>query len=214
MKKNIQNKASRSLSVDFWERIFFLLSYISIFRYIRITIKGRNRDWWSRFVDIWVLSNLFLALFAVFVIHYGILPKISNILIIYGFIRVFEILVYQINVLLFDEYRAKIKGIEYSIKGYRRIIINIFNNFGEIIFWFAASYAFFTPDVIDTTISLGELFYNSFSVMTTFGVSKLTPMTDIGLYILWFQSIAGLFMTLLSLSRFIGSLPRAKSMDD
>lgn len=214
MKHENKHNMPKSISVEFWERIFFFLSYISIFKCIRLLVKNRDKNWWFRFVDIWVLGNLLLALLAVLIIHYGQSETVNAILIIYGFIRVFEILVYQINVLLFDEYRAKKKGKEYSIKGYRRIIVNIFNNFGEIIFWFAASYAFFAADVIDTAMSLGELLYNSFSVMTTFGVSKLSPKTDFGLYILWFQSIAGLFMTLLSLSRFIGLLPGGKSMDD
>jgi len=135
-------------------------------------------------------------------------------LICYGFLRVFEIIIYQINVLLFDEYRCKIQGKDYKIRGYRRMIINLFSNFVEITFWFASSYAVFTTSISDIDLSIPRLIFNSFSIITTFGISELEIKNETGLFILWFQSIAGLLMTLISISRFIGLLPKIESMDE
>ena len=129
-------------------------------------------------------------------------------------LRVFEIVVYQINVLLFDEYRAQKKGVAFKIRGFRRMILNLFNNFGEIIFWFAASYAIFTGALSNTEMTIGRLLFNSFCVMTTFGMPNLVILTEAGLYILWFQCIAGLLMTLLSISKFIGMMPNVASLDE
>jgi hypothetical protein len=58
------------------------------------------------------------------------------------------------------------------------------------------------------------LLYNSFSVMTSLGTKSINLRLSAGLYILWFQSIAGIVMTLITLSRFIGLLPNVESMDD
>jgi hypothetical protein len=55
-------------------------------------------------------------------------------LIIYGGVRVVEIVIYQINVLIFDEYRARRSGIMYGVRGYRRLILLVPHNYIEIIF--------------------------------------------------------------------------------
>lgn len=165
-------------------------------------------------MDIWVLSNLFLSIGSVFLIELVNLKILNFILIGYGFLRVFEIIVYQVNVLLFDEYRARIQGKEYKIRGYRRMIVNLFTNFGEITFWFASSYAVFLTSIADSHLSVPRLIFDSFSTITTFGISDLKIKDGTGLFILWFQSIAGLLMTLISISRFIGLLPKIESMDE
>ncbi|RYZ99311.1 MAG: hypothetical protein EOP47_17130 [Sphingobacteriaceae bacterium] len=94
------------------------------------------------------------------------------------------------------------------------MIINLFSNFGEIIFWFASSYALFSGALSNSEMTIVQLLFNSFCVMTTFGIPNLVVKTDTGLYILWFQSIAGLLMTLLSISRFIGIMPKIETMDE
>jgi len=207
-------KNKRSISVEFWCFVFKLLSYISIFWLVRKIIGRKNAGWWYNFVDIWVLANLLGAIISVFLVKYLNLNIINFIVVGYGLIRVFEIIIYQINVLLFDEYRSKLKGVEYKIRGYRRMIINLLSNFCEITFWFASSFAVFLSSISDTDMSISRLIFNSFTTMTTFGISNLTIRTETGLFILWFQSIAGLLMTLISLSRFLGMLPKVDSMDE
>ncbi len=207
-------KNNKSISVEFWNMIFFGLSYISIFWLIRKAFKNKNNNWWFNFIDIWVLSNFTLAIISVFLVRLINIDFLSSVLVFYGLLRVFEIIIYQVNVLLFDEYRAKIKGEKYEIRGYRRMIINLFTNFVEITFWFASSYAFYITSLSDKCMSISHLIFSSFSTITTFGISELKINDETGLFILWFQSIAGLIMTLISIARFIGLLPRVDSKDE
>lgn len=153
----------KSISVEFWNSIFLALRCISVFWLIQKFTKNKNTNWWYNFVDIWVLSNLFLSIVSVFLIKLLNIEIFSFALICYGFLRVFEIIIYQINVLLFDEYRCKIQGKDYKIRGYRRMIINLFSNFVEITFWFASSYAVFTTSISDIDLSIPRLIFNSFS---------------------------------------------------
>lgn len=204
----------KSITVEFWNKIYLFLSYISIYKLVTLFIKNKSAEWRYNFIDIWVLSNFFSAFFSIFLIKYLRIQMLDFILVIYGFLRVFEVIIYQINVLLFDEYRARKKGKVYKLRGYRRMIINLFTNFGEIIFWFASSYAFFSGALFNSDMTIVELIFNSFCIMTTFGLPNLKINTEIGLYILWFQSISGLLMTLLSISRFIGLMPKVETMDE
>lgn len=207
-------KNKKSISVEFWNKFFFALSHISFFWVIKKTIRNKSRNWWYDFVDIWVLSNFILAIISVFSIKLLNIDFLNKLLIFYGLLRVFEIVIYQINVLLFDEYRARVKGEDYKIRGYRRMIINLFTNFVEITFWFASSYAVYLASISDKEMSIAHLIFNSFSTITTFGISELKINNETGLYILWFQSIAGLLMTLISIARFISLLPKVESMDE
>ena len=129
--------------------------------------------------------------------------------------RVFEVIIYQVNVLLFDEYRAKKNNHTYSLRSYRRTVLLLLHNFAEIIFWFAASYKVLAGAfTVTTSNSMIHAIYNSFVVMTSFGSPDLQPTSNIGLYILWGQSVAGLFLTLISLARFMGLLPIPKTQDE
>ena len=172
------------------------------------------------FVELWVLGHTMLALIAVGLAAYVKNTVVLTALIIYGGLRVFEIVVYQLNVLLFDEYRARKAGGVYALHGYRRIVILLLHNYLEIIFWFAATYLVFAPlfdfRLIGTngeaTMALG--IYSSFVVMTTFGDPNVSAATTYGVIILFAQSIVGLFMTLLSLARFISLIPIPDTRDE
>jgi len=207
-------KNKKSISVEFWNTVFGLLSYISLFWLIKKFIKNKNADWWYAFVDIWVLSNFTLSIVSVFLIKLINFNFLNKLLIIYGLLRVFEIIIYQVNVLLFDEYRARINGTIYQIRGCRRMIINLFTNFVEITFWFASTYAVYLTSISDQEMSIAHLIFSSFSIITTFGIAELKIKNETGLFILWFQSIAGLLMTLISIARFIGLLPKVESLDE
>lgn len=208
----------KSISVEFWNSVFYFLGRLSAFAILypiaRKNIRNKSDQWWYDFVDIWVLGHLGLSILAVFLVSRLEDHWLSYIIVGYGFLRVFEIVIYQVNVLLFDEYRARKRGVEYKIRGYRRMIVNLFNNFGEIMFWFGSSYVLFATSLHDSHLSIPAVLFNSFSVMTTFGVSELQVKTEAGLAILWFQSTSGLLMSLLSISRFIGLLPKVESIDE
>lgn len=212
-----------SFILDFWCCIFEWLGKISVFNVVRKVLPGPV-SW--RFVDCWVLGNLLLSIAAVFLVNWqDIWPWLSCVLLIYGLLRVFEMSVYQANVLLFDEYRANKKAAlsgnkteEYIIKGYRRIVLLLIHNYFEIIFWLGCTYSVLESH-FDRKWAGGEgtalgAIYSSFITMTTFGEFDLEPKTDWAAVILLFHATIGLFMTLLSLARFIGMLPAPKAMDD
>ncbi|TFH48406.1 MAG: hypothetical protein E4G89_06345 [Methanothrix sp.] len=58
---------------------------------------------------------------------------------IVGGLRIFELVVYQVNVLLFDEWRARRSGREYSLRGYKWLFVLLLHNYFELVFWFVAS---------------------------------------------------------------------------
>ena len=214
------SKLKKSITVEFWDKIFYILSFLSIFILIKWVLKKTTKlNDIYQVVDIWVLFNFFLALCSIFVVKYLNIHLLSYILIAYGFARVFEIIICQINILLFDEYRAKKKKNEYLIRGYRRMVVNLLSNFTEVIFWFSASYCCFFVEHFSNGYdpSILQILFTSFSYTTGFGLSDLISMakiSDFGVCILYFQSIAGLIMALISISRFISFLPSSGSMDE
>ena len=82
--------------------------------------------------------------------------------------------------------------------------------FGLYIF-FAASFNFKWDESYRTV--LGAI-YSSFITMSTFGDFNLNPKDFFGASILLFQSLCGLFMTLLCLARFIALLPTPSTLDE
>ncbi|QTC40389.1 hypothetical protein I7V34_14515 [Bacillus sp. V3] len=212
-------KNNQSIIFTFWEKSFHFLRYISLFEWLRILAKK-----WTvlrcvtthTFVDMRVLFHFFLSFSSILIMKYSGYAPLHVSLVIYGSLRILEIFVYQINVLLFDEYRAQIRGRNYILKSTRRMILLLLHNFIEIIFWFGSTYILFTDNfsVNLKDFSIVEVIYLSFIRMTNFGSSPLNYTSSTGLQLLWFQSIIGLFMTLIVLARFLGTLPSPKTFDD
>ena len=233
-------KDERTFVLKFWSGIFFVLGYISPFQIIR-KLFGKDRNDGRQafvksylFVDTWVTGNLALSFLAICIVKYTDIRLVSKIIVIYGLLRVFEVFIYQVNVLLFDEYRSDVKkdkeekeqnqnkknvtaknNYSYALRSYRRIVILLLNNFFEIIFWFSSAYlylsAYFSPDLKENTIL--EIIYKSFVKMTNFGSTTIEPRASLGIEIIWLESFIGLFMTLLVLARFIGMLPKTDTLE-
>ncbi len=129
------NTKNRSLIIDFWERFFNFLSYISLFKIIRI-VRGQIS---YQFVELWVVFNLLISFVSTLVMYYLNLSTnwFYYIFIVYGSLRIFEIIIYQINILLFDPYRASKAGKTYRIKSPTRLVVLLFHNYFEIICWFS-----------------------------------------------------------------------------
>lgn len=203
-----------SFIVEFWSDTFNFLAKISVFSLVRKFLPSAIT---SRFVDIWVLSHLVLSMVAVIVAAYSPYPLFGYLFMAYGFLRTFEIVVYQTNVLLFDEYRVVKAGGEYHLEGYRRIVLLLLHNYLEIILWLACTYTVMGTDFdhkwqSGTGTVLGGI-YSSFITMTTFGEFDLLPKTSVAAFVLLFHATVGLFMTLLSLARFISLIPAPKTRD-
>ena len=203
---------SRSFIVSFWARLFEFLGKFSVFFLLRLILKKPVTE---RFVDGWVIGHLVFSVAALFVAAIYGQSWFCVALAFYGFARTFEIVIYQANVMLFDEYRANRDGQEYFLDGYRRMVVLLIHNYFEIIFWLACSYTVFADQYIknweagEGTVIGG--IYSSFITMTTFGEFDLTPISIPGAIILMFHATVGLFMTLLSLARFIALLPTPKA---
>lgn len=197
-----------SFIVGLWAGIFAGLSRFSLFNLLRIICPGTQTAY---FVEVWVLGNLFLSVTAVVYVKYFGPSLLWYPILFYGLARVFEITVYQMNVLLFDEYRAKRASRQYAVTGFHRLVVLLIHNYVEIIFWFAACYAILSSNFHIQGQS--SLIYTSFIAMTGFGAAKAEPCTTLGLYVLWAQSIVGLLMTMISLARFIKLLPAPKTLD-
>lgn len=207
----------KTIIVSLWSNIFRILSCISVFWLLRKFIPRIRGSY--LFVDFWVLFNTLGAMVVLIIVTWRIHQPITWLFIfimIYGFLRVFEIFVYQVNVLLFDEYRAKKQGKKYRLRGYRRIILLLIHNYIEIILWFAVAYIFATRSHLikieeETLLSVMR---ESLLVMVTFSGATLKYEKPEGLLILLTQSGIGIFMTILVLARFISLLPSPETMDE
>jgi len=142
--------------------------------------------------------------------------------------RVLDIVIYQINVLLFDPYRAKKKGEIYAVRSLRRIVLLLLHNYIEILFWFALFYrnwsSLFCSKYVSLDSFLGSLYF-SLVTMSTLGYGDVSPIETSGAFltfsierlalILTFaQTSIGICMAFLILTRFISVLPKPQTLDN
>ena len=199
----------RSWTVGFWDRFFEIVSWVSLFRLLRPVVRPLSTPGG---VEVWVTGHLLLAFAAASYSVYGSSRLAVQLFMWYGALRVFEIIVYQTNVLLFDQLRAHRNGQQYALEGYTRIILLLMQNYLEIVLWFAVAISYFIPEVgVDVHRTLPELLANSFANFTGFGPSVLKPDTTGAQAWIWAESAAGLFMSIVVLARFISILPAPRS---
>jgi len=140
-------------------------------------------------------------------------------LVTYGGIRVFEIIVYQAKVVLFDPYRQPrtTTTTDYAVRSYRRIVVLALHNYFEAVLWFAAAYCsfhhLFGDKAIVLSTPMGALYY-SMVTMTTVGYGEITPASDGGRALVVAHLFVAVFMTLVILARLIGFLPVPRTLDD
>ncbi|MEW4371003.1 hypothetical protein [Paenibacillus kandeliae] len=201
--------------VYYYATLFGWLKCISLFELIRYYRKKKGKENHTHIVELWVVGHVLLSFIAVIIANYfGTIKWIIYPLMIYGFLRNFEIIIYQINVLLFDQYRSERKNIPYKIADYRRMVILLFHNFVEIVFWFSVTYLFAIKFFIienDIKNNFAQSIYISFVTMTTFGPPNFNIKESFGLYLVSIQSMIGLIMTLLTFARFISLLPNIEA---
>jgi hypothetical protein len=208
----------RTWVVGWWSEVFRILGYLSLFSLIRLAGKGRS----AGFVEIWVVLHSVAAAASLFgmAAHLGRPPGLfAYVLVIYASARIFEIVVYQINVLLFDEYRARAAQTPYALHGYRRILVLLVHNYFEIVCWFGAVYTFYYrlggldvgPGQPDPTVV--SVFRDSLLLMFSFNSERYTPAGDVGLAVFTVHATVGIFMTIVVFARFLALLPAPQSRD-
>ena len=199
--------------IKFWEFIFRFLGKISIFNCIRLFKKKMT----YKFVENWVIFNLFIAIISSLIIFTLKVKSLSIILCVYGLLRVFEIIIYQINVLLFDPYRANMKGEIYKIKSPTRIVILLLHNYVEIIFWYSVFHLTALLFLnLNFEYSWGHYIKSSVLCFTTFDIlsHKGISIYKILSTLAFWEVISGIIMTLISLARFIGMLPDVEHIEE
>jgi hypothetical protein len=201
--------------VGFWARVFSVIRWVSLFHPIYKSLPKRMQTY--GFVDAWVIGNSVLSVIALLVAE--VCPKSfwAYMLVIYGILRIFEVVTYQVNVVFFDAFRKPTVDESYQLRGYRRILILSIHNYIEILFWFAAIYAnwrcLFGPSCQDKISTFLGALYFSIVTMATLGYGDIYPENDWGRLIVIFHLAVAVFMTVLILARSISFLPKPHSMD-
>ena len=190
------------------EKVFVALSWVSYFHWLRVAIKRWLPKWWGPgVVELWVLAATALSALALVAgpVPAWVLPLIA--------LRVWEIMIYQANVLLFDPLRAELRGDKYERHSYRRSLVLAFMNYAEILLWFAAVYlvlacefAVKPEDLMPNTSGLA--LYYSVITMSTLGYGDITPASTLTYALATVQTVIGLFLVLLIFSQMVNLLPR------
>lgn len=214
--------------MDFWSRVFGALRHVALFPFVmkawqKILAKTsvsdiRRKRLTFLLVDCWALGHLLLAVLGLWLLNVNN-PALNTAglwVSTYGLLRTFELVIYQVNILLFDEYRAKKSGKEYQIRGYRRMVILLIHNYFETIVWFACAHfllAHLSWIELSGSGMLGSL-REALTLMVAFSFTGGAALTQMGQLILLIQAAVGVMMTLVMLARFISILPTPDTMDD
>ncbi|MEK5230806.1 hypothetical protein MHB42_03445 [Lysinibacillus sp. FSL K6-0232] len=207
---NQNNYYTESTLVKWWTNTLKFLEKISLFYLVRtFIIKDANNEKKRLFVDMWLIAHTLLPIIFVainYIDNVNIIVKYC--FVAYGSLRIFEILIYQLNVMLVHPYETR----NFMLNGYRRMTIALIHNFFEIVFWFAGTYLTFH---FINDITPMDAVYHSFTHMVTYSLSIDSNKWSIfTLVVIQSQALMGVFMTLISLARFISLFPQPKSMDE
>lgn len=240
--------------VGFWDVVTKVLSYISLLEIVLavnkrwilqkksatiettknengISNEGKkdNNDSLYELIEIWVIAHVFLAIIASAITFYDLTPDnriMLYVLSAYGSIRVFEIIIKQIRVIMFDTIGEK----AVELKSARRSIILLIHNVVEMIFWFSVSLmavCLLKENTLNQSFThLSDLFYWSDFIkcstlqFTTFGDDYTTISGLIGnqniflVNITFWEILVGFIIIVISLARFFSLLPPVKTLDD
>jgi len=194
----------KSFTVCVWKTVLGALCKLSLFNAIRCLLGLKSS---YLFVDAWVWVHFLASPMVLLAICFLPCPHwLKHVFICYGLYRVYEVVIYQANLLLFSR----------RVLSYRRLAIHLFQNYVEIIFWFAITYFNLNRAFQISGSGLDSFFQSlnlSFVTMTTFGQTKISPIGMLGEGLILLQSAIGLYMALLVLQRFISILPNPETTD-
>lgn len=204
--------------IPFWKSVFGFLEKVSLFYWVVYWLKknGRNKNMYT-FVELWVFGHLLASIMASCII-YHLTPGYQVLIYCilgYSALRVLEIIVYQINVLLFHP----IGNENYYIKSARRTLILLLHNYAEIIFWYSAIQMGL---LLLSGHSLQQIWVEyirlNFYCIATFDSSVISSSFDnvprFLAHLTSFEIMSGLIITIISLARFISLLPPVKQLED
>ncbi|OXU14531.1 Ion channel [Sedimentisphaera salicampi] len=202
-----------------WCCLFKALSYAAPFKglYAAVRMARWRKATASCVIDAWAIGHSVLAVIALALSRPAGRLWWEWVLLAYGMVRIIEIVVYQVNVLFFDPYRAKKQGKAYAFQGYRRVVLLALHNYAEILLWFALWYRnnptlFEVPTKLNLNTFCCSLYY-SLTTMSTLGYGDISPDCHKGLALVVPQTVIGIFMTVLIFARFLALLPKPGTMD-
>lgn len=211
--------------MEFWSNIFGILEKISVFSLIRKLFKDSITKPYE-FVEKWVLGHFIFAFITTLIVYY-VSDKfiwVAYIIAIYGAFRVFEIIIYQINVMFFHPYRAEKIGEPYRIKSPTRMVVLLLHNYIEVMFWYTTMIIVLLKvggGIIEGT--WGECIRSNILCVATFdssGIEKIASLDGEGISnipmfanLIFLQIVTGIIMTLISLARFMNLMPEVDSID-
>lgn len=206
----------RTIVVGFWAEIFRWLGFVSLFSVVGLFVPRVRSSY--LFVDVWVMGHTALAFIVAVIATVRIQQPVTLLLqvaVSYGALRVFEIVVYQLNVMLFDEYRLAKSGKTYALRGYLRIVLLVLHNYVEILLWFTTAYVLAARSGF---VELGDfgffsVFRQSLLFMVALSGDAARPIHVLGVVLVLVQSGVGVLMTIIVLSQFLSLLPAPASID-
>lgn len=201
---------------------FNILRYISVFQWVR---SANNRICAHRhkspkdsfiggyhFPEIWVLCNITCGIMVYALMVNFQLPKVLGaIFVAFAIMRAFEIMVYHVNVLLFDPLMTEARGEKYAIKSPVRMLLLLLINMAEYVLCFSIVYLFFVPEAVN--FDYWQSFTLSTSAFLNIGLPENNTSPEIIVRIARIETILGVFMNLICIARFINMLPSVNSLD-
>lgn len=185
-----------SFTVPLWYRIFYGLQLISVFGLLNLLIKPIRGSY--LFVDIWVHGNFILSILVFLLWCSASVAWVTGVVLAYAALRLYEILIYQFNVIFFGKLRAKKKGQDNALLDPVRSVLSLLLNYIEVIFWFALFYLHFSSSFRGGATKLAshsQAFGFSLSRMTFSGIVEIVPNDCMGYILLHSHATIGLFMT-------------------
>lgn len=203
-----------SFLVPFLASVFHGLRFLSL-HWLLARIRWLRNLNQAGFVEGWAVFHTVLALVLALVAHGGLYPGVVAGFLIYAGLRVLELVVYLVNVLIFDEWREKRAGCPYAVVGYRRLLLLLLLNYAELVLWFgAALLAFHQLSWLSLhDPSLAGAFRTALVAMVSLSLDGVQPMNGCARTLLAFQPLVGAFLTLLTLARFVSLMPLPASKD-
>ena len=201
------------------DRISLIDGWLCLFKtlgqYTPLSLLGRKSETIRGshgFVDLWVAARLAMPVVLLIVGAAWGLDWLKVVLYLLGGCSILEVVVVQINVVVFGGYWAEKQGKPQEVKSVHRLLVNALHNYAEVIAWFALFYlnleGYF--DTLEQNVhpTVDALNF-SFVTMTSFGYTNLRPTSCLGFLLTLVQSAIGLMMALVILGRIVNVLPPA-----
>ncbi len=164
------------------------------------------------FPELWVIGNIVcgMAVYALMAVNH--MPRaIGWIFVILAILRAFEIMVYHVNVLLFDPLIASNNNQQYAIKSATRMLLLLLCNMLEYVICFSLVYVFFQPDIMSA--NFWQPLSLSISAFLNINIENMEVHSSALIKVIHIESILGIFMNLICIARFINMLPSVNTID-